>query len=379
MTSNVKVSVIVPVYNVEKYLKDCLNSVTNQTLEDIEIICVNDGSTDNSLAILEDYAKKDSRIKIINQKNKGLSGARNTGMKHVQGEYILFLDSDDWLNEDALSELYWSHLDDNLDMLFFQTVDYYEEDGRYELNQFGGMTAIDDSFEGKIFNYKDVASIIFKIPHSAFNKLYSTSFLQRINASFPEGINYEDLAFFYDVFLKAERVSILKKELLFYRIRENSISTSGGEKSFDIFKSLKLVNNSLKNTTIIVNKYLQDYLMFIIVNLKFVFVRLKDEYKNDYFKSMLENYEYFGLDKVDNDFSGWSYEDRIFYQSIKKAKNGYEFDLIYNKDCQTFLVNHYKGLVEKLENENQRLLEEINQLKNNNSSVKNKFKNIFRS
>ena len=379
MTSNVKVSVIVPVYNVEKYLKDCLNSVINQTLEDIEIICVNDGSTDNSLAILEDYAKKDSRIKIINQKNKGLSGARNTGMKHVQGEYVLFLDSADWLNEDALSKLYWSHLDDNLDMLFFQTVDYYEEDGRYELNQFGGMTAIDDSFEGKIFNYKDVASIIFKIPHSAFNKLYSTSFLQRINASFPEGINYEDLAFFYDVFLKAERVSILKKELLFYRIRENSISTSGGEKSFDIFKSLKLVNNSLKNTTIIVNKYLQDYLMFIIVNLKFVFVRLKDEYKNDYFKLMLENYEYFGLDKVDNDFSGWSYEDRIFYQSIKKAKDGYEFDLIYNKDCQTFLVNHYKGLVEKLENENQRLVEEINQLKNNNSSVKNKFKNIFRS
>ena len=152
MTSNVKVSVIVPVYNVEKYLKDCLNSVINQTLEDIEIICVNDGSTDNSLAILEDYAKKDSRIKIINQKNKGLSGARNTGMKHVQGEYILFLDSDDWLKEDALSELYWSHLDDNLDMLFFQTVDYYEEDGRYELNQFGGMTAIDDSFEGKILN-----------------------------------------------------------------------------------------------------------------------------------------------------------------------------------------------------------------------------------
>ena len=378
MTSNVKVSVIVPVYNVEKYLKDCLDSVVNQTLEDIEIICVNDGSTDNSLAILEDYAKKDSRIKIINQKNKGLSGARNTGMKYVQGEYILFLDSDDWLNDDALFELYWSHLDDNLDMLFFQTVDYYEEDDRYELNQFGGMTAIDDSFEGKIFNYKDVAPIIFKMPHSAFNKLYSTSFLQRINASFPEGINYEDLAFFYDVFLKAEKVSILKKELLFYRIRENSISTSGGEKSFDIFKSLKLVKDSLKDTTMD-NKYFQDYLMFIIVNLKFVFVRLKDEYKNDYFKSMLENYEYFGLDKVDNDFSGWSYEDRIFYQSIKKAKNGYEFDLIYNKDCQTFLVNHYKGLVEKLENENQRLLEEINQLKNNNSSVKNKFKNIFRS
>ena len=87
MTSNVKVSVIVPVYNVEKYLKDCLDSVVNQTLEDIEIICVNDGSTDNSLAILEEYAEKDSRIKIITQENKGLGGARNTGLYHANGEY----------------------------------------------------------------------------------------------------------------------------------------------------------------------------------------------------------------------------------------------------------------------------------------------------
>ena len=90
---NPKVSVIIPVYNTEKYLEECLNSVENQTLEDIEIICVNDGSTDKSLEILNNHANKDSRIKVISQENGGLSHARNTGMKIAKGEYITFLDS----------------------------------------------------------------------------------------------------------------------------------------------------------------------------------------------------------------------------------------------------------------------------------------------
>ena len=100
------VSVIVPVYNVEKYLEECLDSIINQTLEDIEIICVNDGSTDNSLKILKKYAKKDNRIKIINQKNCGLGCARNSGLNQSQGDYIFFLDSDDYLNPNILEKLY---------------------------------------------------------------------------------------------------------------------------------------------------------------------------------------------------------------------------------------------------------------------------------
>ena len=100
-----KISVIVPVYNVEKYLARCLDSIINQTLADIEIICINDGSTDNSLEILNDYAKKDSRIKIIDQTNAGLSCARNAGMQIAQGEYIGFVDSDDWIDLDFYEKL----------------------------------------------------------------------------------------------------------------------------------------------------------------------------------------------------------------------------------------------------------------------------------
>ena len=100
-----KISVIVPVYKVEKFLPKCLESLINQTLKDIEIICINDGSPDNSLKILEEYAKKDSRIKIINQKNAGPSVARNNGMSAASGEYIGFVDSDDWIDLDFYEKL----------------------------------------------------------------------------------------------------------------------------------------------------------------------------------------------------------------------------------------------------------------------------------
>ena len=98
----VKVSVIIPVYNVEKYLGECLESIIDQSLEDIEIVCVNDGSTDNSLSILESYAELDNRIKIISQENHGLAAARNTGLKNINGDYVYFIDSDDFLELSAL-------------------------------------------------------------------------------------------------------------------------------------------------------------------------------------------------------------------------------------------------------------------------------------
>ena len=102
-----KISVIVPVYNVEKYLSECLDSIINQTLKDIEVICVNDGSTDSSLSILQDYASKDDRIKIIDKKNEGLGYTRKVGLDNAIGDYILFCDSDDkYISDDVFEKLY---------------------------------------------------------------------------------------------------------------------------------------------------------------------------------------------------------------------------------------------------------------------------------
>ena len=111
-----KVSIIVPVYNVENYLIDCLDSLINQTLKEIEIILINDGSTDNSLKIINLYAQYDSRIKIIDQENKGPSSARNRGLDVSQGEFISFIDSDDWIDNDFIEKLYLSALNNNCDI-----------------------------------------------------------------------------------------------------------------------------------------------------------------------------------------------------------------------------------------------------------------------
>lgn len=111
-----KVSIIVPVYNVEKYLKRCLDSLVNQTLKDIEIICVNDGSTDGSLAILNEYVRNDDRIVVINQENSGQSVARNRGIDVAKGEYIGFVDSDDWVCEDYFERLHNSAIQNNAEI-----------------------------------------------------------------------------------------------------------------------------------------------------------------------------------------------------------------------------------------------------------------------
>ena len=122
-----KISVIIPCYNVEKYLRECLDSVVNQTLKDIEIICVNDGSTDGTQKILEEYAQKDDRILLINKPNGGLSLARNTGMEKMRGEYVAFLDSDDWVDLDFYEKLYNAAKQNGADSAIGCTVYFLDE------------------------------------------------------------------------------------------------------------------------------------------------------------------------------------------------------------------------------------------------------------
>lgn len=132
------ISIIIPVYNVEKYLADCLDSLVNQTMSDIEIICVNDGSKDNSLAILEDYAKREKRIALLNQPNSGVSVARNNALKQVRGEYYMFVDSDDWIDANACEVAYNCAIKENADCLMFSYV-----------KEFGSHSIVNHLFEKK--------------------------------------------------------------------------------------------------------------------------------------------------------------------------------------------------------------------------------------
>lgn len=374
-----QISVVVPVYNVEKYLRECLDSLANQTFEDFEVICVNDGSDDSSPDILEEYASEDERFKIVSQENKGLSGARNTGMNYIKGRYLLFLDSDDWLELNAL-ELLYNHANAlNSEMVIFPYRYFNQETKQYEENDFTKLNMFDSSVDNKNFNYKNIPETVFRIPHESI-KLYDVKTLKKLAVKFPEGLNYEDAYFFYKIFFKLNKVSIIRTPIYNYRIRNDSICTTGTEKSFDIFKILTSIENFLKEDEIY-ESFKDEFILFTVINLKFVYLRLDERFRDRYLEKIKKNYEFFSLNQVKKDhLNTWHFDDRVFYQAIAISSNGIEFELNYKKLYYEFLANHYEGVIEQLRNENQVLAQKNNDLKEQlaNSSIKNKFKKIVK-
>lgn len=374
-----QISVVVPVYNVEKYLRECLDSLANQTFEDFEVICVNDGSDDSSPDILEEYASEDERFKIVSQENKGLSGARNTGMNYIKGRYLLFLDSDDWLELNAL-ELLYNHANAlNSEMVIFPYRYFNQETKQYEENDFTKLNMFDSSVDNKNFNYKNIPETVFRIPHESI-KLYDVKTLKKLAVKFPEGLNYEDAYFFYKIFFKLNKVSIIRTPIYNYRIRNDSICTTGTEKSFDIFKILTSIENFLKEDEIY-ESFKDEFILFTVINLKFVYLRLDDRFRDRYLEKIKKNYEFFSLNQVNkNHLATWHFDDRAFYQAIDVSNNGIEFELNYKKLYYEFLANHYEGVIEQLCHENQVLAQENNDLKEQSAdtSIKSKFKKIVK-
>lgn len=223
-----KVSVIIPVYNVENFLGECLESVVNQTLKEIEIICVNDGSTDQSLAILKKYSQKDERISVINQENRGLSAARNSGSCTAKGKYLYFLDSDDYIDRNALKDLFISAENDNLDVIFFD-MGAFIEDESLQINHDKLLKHYDRKFNfteittGKDLFAKMVLANEFRT--NVVLQFINRSFYEKIGLSFFEGIIHEDNLFSFLCILQADRVRYLPKIYYHRRIREDSIMT----------------------------------------------------------------------------------------------------------------------------------------------------------
>ena len=218
------ISVIIPVYNVEKYLCECIDSVLNQSYENLEIILVDDGSTDGSGMICDEYGKKDARIKVIHQKNQGLSGARNTGFQKASGEYIYFLDSDDWIVTCTIEKLLNKAKDEEAEVVFFEAYSF--EDGHPEQ-----MTSKGYSYENAYATDKGL-NIIEQLQknkeyHSAVPLLFiNRNYMEKADVRFEPGILYEDMLFTYELFCKANRVTQLKDALYRRRYRNNSIMTS---------------------------------------------------------------------------------------------------------------------------------------------------------
>jgi len=227
------VSVIIPVYNTERYLEEAVRSVMNQTLREIEILCFDDGSTDGSLRILSDLSAEDSRIRVFSQKNAGSATARNRGINCAEGEYLYFMDSDDVLLPDALDVLYSKASGDTLDVLFFNAENFYDA-------AFSGEK--DRDRRGKVYqnNYDSIRSgmefLVQVDRNSEFSgnvwiQLVSRDFLLREHILFHDRILVQDVPYTYEVMLKAQRASYIDK--VFYRRRLHAGSVTTGEKTLD--------------------------------------------------------------------------------------------------------------------------------------------------
>ena len=231
-TKEIKVSVIMPIYNADEYLRPALDSVIDQTLREIEIICVDDGSTDHSLEILKEYQQKDERLRIVTETNAGPALARNNGIRRARGEYISFLDADDFFELDMLEKMYNEAKENDLDIVI-SNYDIYNN-CKAEFSK-AVVEENEDIYKGvSVTSKNDHPDEIFTSTNgSAWNKLYRTSFIIEKNLSFlTEVKTYEDVYFVLTSLSLAERVGKVHKVLLHHRVHSEQTRTRFFRKYF---------------------------------------------------------------------------------------------------------------------------------------------------
>ncbi len=325
----ITLSVIVPVYNSEKYLARCLGSIVNQDGK-FEIIAINDGSTDKSLKILQEYAKKYSNIKIVNQSNQGVSASRNKGIDEANGKYIIFVDSDDWLEEDAFERIERTLKNDSPDILLTAYYDVYDRE--WVKNIKGEEFAKQEQKEAKFpisklenlslfspFYGKDAHSDLYYSGTGVRGQVFRKDFIKEHSFKFPLGINCgEDDVFVYRSFLANPLISIIKTPIYNYRNRTDSLAKSQrviseNRKGLAILQQTKEFKTAKRRIQMLVNDAWLSWTILGISNI------IRQGVNPE--QAMEEAY------KAYNTFSQYNTEERKSCRNLRKLRN----ILFYNK------------------------------------------------
>ena len=334
--SQIKVSVILPVYNSQKHLRECLDSLLNQSLREIEIICINDGSKDNSLEILKEYKAKDNRIKIHSQENKGAGAARNKGISLAMGEYLSFLDADDFFEKDMLKLAYEKITKENADICMFESYTYDNITKTREIN----TNAIKKKFLPKkdVFNRNDISSNIFKdIRGWAWDKLYKRSFVLNYNLKFQEIRTTNDMYFVFVSLLKANRITILEKALYNQRVNVSTSLSNTRELSWDCFyHALMKVKEELINMNIY-DKYERQFVNYALLSCIWNFETLREPLAYSLFEKLRsEWFESLGILNREKEY----FENKNDYNILMEIMNIPLDDENAYKDYQ---INYWKN------------------------------------
>lgn len=354
----VEISVIIPIYNQEKYLSDCLDNIINQSFRDIEIICINDGSTDNSLEILEDYALKEERIRIITQENQGLAATRNRGIEIANGKYVYFIDSDDYLESTALEKLH--DLSEKLDpdFIMFKLNNFDEGSGEPIIDDYYTMPHLKERVGDNLFNYDDVSDFALKLAVNVPGNFYNREFINDLR--FPEGLLFEDNVFFTNALFKATKIYFYDEFLYHRRVRENSLSRSLSLDTIEITDILLDLCEEYCHP-----HHKRELYYRIFHNIYKVFDDAPEECKEDVFKGIKSRYKKFDAKWHEDDYFNNKLNPRYknIFDSALQSDNHVEFQL----RVELFEVN---TKIRKLEKKNKKYTAKINKLKKENSNIK---------
>ena len=320
----VKVSVIMPVYNAGVYLHEACRSVLGQSYSDIELVCVDDGSTDNSLDILNEIAAKDSRVKVFHQENCGGGAARNFALNHITGKYLYFMDADDNVKSEMFSELVAKMEADSLDFIIFSAMNYAEDTGELFKTPYYSMSKIKAFGEGKIFGFDDLGDLIFDISVTPWCKFYNADFVRKSGAKFLENSIFHDNQFFWEVLFNAKRMTFVDG-YYYTRRRHSASSTGAGDARY--VNIINVVNNIIK--LFIKYSQLEKY-KHILYNKKVFwiytrYVEIHEEFKKLFYDAMKEDFSNISDKSFVECLDG---KNRFIFESVISSKTMCEFDLL---------------------------------------------------
>lgn len=365
-----KVSLIIPVYNASEFLEESIGSALKQTLQNIELVCVNDGSKDNSLELLRQFANKDSRVKVIDQPNGGCGAARNRALDNARGEYIYFFDPDDYMLPTALEELYNNAVANDSDFVIFKVARFRDgEPINYNSPGFAFERIFkDEDFNNFTFSYKDVKRHVLLSSFAPWTKFYKKSFLDKYpDFRFHTNVAYDDVPFHVQSMLRASRISYLPKFFYHYRLSNPNSVNNTASNAPDILKIITFVEDFLKKEGFY-SEFREEFIIFKLTQLS-LYIPLSNS--QDYFNLAKENI-------LDLDFNSTDVPESIlardsalkYYNAIINANTIEEY--LSNLKIQRSNAIEIQKQIDEVHAQNRELQSKIDDLTNQRADLQTK-------
>ena len=358
-----KISVIIPAYNCEDYIEESLLSILHQSFKDIEVIVIDDGSTDNTLNFLKEMESSDSRLSVYSQENQGPSVARNKAMNDVSGDYIYFFDADDYLVEEGLEKIYSNAIANDSDIVLFRYDQYRDDKFLEHIDLDVEKVFLGEDFNNFTFNVYDYKKIAFKGPFAPWYKLYKREFLKSQEYfSFPEDLNHNDVPFHVKTILKASKISFVSEYLYHYRTdNPNSISNKRLKKFKDIFYIIDIIEDFLKEEGLF-DEFKKEFDYFVINRVTYE-IRGRPE---EYFDLAKER-----LTEIDLNNDLLAKDVRFKAETILKSDSIEEYNYKIHINELEKKVNRLTRKYQDLNDENKKLKKDLNKAKERNKEILN--------